>query len=169
MGVSNSIGKKDGKESNIGGEQGMMSGTFVVPKSVIRKLKELFCDYYFVYFEETDLSWRIRSNGYKIIYVPKSVTYHKGSVSIKAKNKVSIQDMLTIRNKYLTFFRNLPTHEFALVLPLMFFYDIARIGKHFARGNPMLLVNFVLGFARFLSSVNEVRKPRMGRLSELKW
>jgi len=169
MGVSNSIGRRDGEGSNRRGEQGIMSGTFVVPRSVVDKIKELFCEFYFFYFEETDLSWRIRSNGYKIVYIPQSVTYHKGSVSIKANKKVSVQDMFTIRNKYLTFFRNLPLVEFAAVLPVMFVYDLGRIAKHMARGNPMLLANFVLGFTKFLTSTNKVRKPRMGHLSELRW
>lgn len=169
MSVSTFIGKKDGPECNNAGEQGSMTGTFVVSRDAIKKLKELFCEFYFFYFEEADLAWRLRSNNYKVVYVPSSITYHKGSASIKANKKLSIQDIFSIRNKYLTFFRNLRPLDFLVVFPIMFVYDLGRVVKHFVKGNPIFFVNFIIGFTKFLTSTGKIRKPRMGNLSELSW
>lgn len=170
MMIDEGIGKTDSKRFSIEKEDEVVHGaSFMVSRDALRKIKEPFCEYYFIYFEEVDLSWRIRSAGFKIMYAPKSVVYHKGSVSIKVNKKVSRQDMMTIRNKYLTFYRNLPVLQFTLVFPLIFLYDLGRVAKHLVKGNPMFLINFTLGFSKFLHSTNKVRKPRAGDLSELRW
>lgn len=143
--------------------------SFAVKKKILNKLKEFFCPFYFTYFEEVDMSWRIRSAGYKILYCPKSVVHHKGSISMKVNKTISAADMFTIRNKYLTFWRNLPLSNFILVFPFMIFYDLGRCVKHLLNGNPSFTVNFVSGLANFLSSLNKVAKPRKGKLNQLVW
>lgn len=48
---------------------------FVIPKMLMEQLHG-FDESYFVYFEDIDLSLRLRKLGYKIIYYPKAVAYH---------------------------------------------------------------------------------------------
>lgn len=165
-----STGFLDGKKFSNEVEERCITGPcFMVSRKILGKLDEIFCDFYFTYFEDADLAWRIRSAGGKMIYVPDAVVNHKGSVSIKVNKKISTQDMFTIRNKYLTYWRNLRAHDFLLVLPLMVGYDIFRICKHAAKGNPMLLPNFLIGFGKFLASLDKVKIYRRGRLSDLSW
>jgi GT2 family glycosyltransferase len=40
---------------------------------------------YFMYYEETDLCWRIWLRGYRVVYVPTSVVYHKGAATMGKK------------------------------------------------------------------------------------
>lgn len=49
-----------------------------------------FDEDYFIYGEETDLSWRVWLNNYKVVYVPGSVVYHKkgGSLNEKSRQRV---------------------------------------------------------------------------------
>lgn len=44
---------------------------------------------FFIYFEDTDLSWRVWLKGYKIVSIPKSVVYHKEAGSVEYKTKAS--------------------------------------------------------------------------------
>jgi GT2 family glycosyltransferase len=42
---------------------------------------------FFIYYEDVDLSFRIKEAGYQLAYVPKSVIYHIAGVSHKSKEK----------------------------------------------------------------------------------
>jgi len=42
----------------------------------------LFDEKFGAHWEDTDLSWRIRLRGYKVMVVPKAVVYHKGSLTM---------------------------------------------------------------------------------------
>ena len=51
----------------------------LIKKNLFRELgKELFDKYLFAYHEDLDLSWIARLLGYKIIYCPNSICFHKG-------------------------------------------------------------------------------------------
>ncbi len=49
----------------------------IVRKAVFQEVGGFDPDY-FMYYEDVDLSWRIRLRGYKIEFVPRSVVYHFG-------------------------------------------------------------------------------------------
>jgi GT2 family glycosyltransferase len=51
-------------------------------------------------FEDIDLCWRIRLGGYKVVYVPRSVVFHKGHGTISDLRKVrrDPQPLLMIKN-----------------------------------------------------------------------
>lgn len=47
----------------------------------------LFDPDFFLEYEEIDLCWRIRLMGYKVVFVPTSVVYHKGGGSRRGRSK----------------------------------------------------------------------------------
>jgi len=49
---------------------------FLVKREVIDKIG-LYDDVYYISYEDTDFSLRVKKAGYKIIYTPKAVCYHK--------------------------------------------------------------------------------------------
>ncbi len=170
MAISEHCGEKDvGKYDTSKETSWAMGASFAVRKDVLDKLGEYLCPHYFTYFEETDLCWRIRSSGYKIIYNPASVAFHKGSVSVKRNNMSSTQDRFTTRNKYYTFFRNLSLTKFLLLTPLILGCDIARSIKNVVSGRPAFMIGFILGLKDFISNTGDVAKPRMGKLKDLSW
>lgn len=74
-------GQYDGKPDVFG-----VSGTAAIyRREALEKIKipnseggfEYFDDDFFAYFEDFDLSWRLRIRGYKCRYVPKAVLYHE--------------------------------------------------------------------------------------------
>lgn len=65
---------------------------------------------YFLYYEDADLSIRVKKSGFKIIYAPKSVIWHKNAGSTGGSGS-SLQDYFITRNRLLfaTFYAPLRT------------------------------------------------------------
>lgn len=142
---------------------------FLVTRKILDKLREIFPSFYSVYFEDIDLSWRIRSAGYKIIYAPNAVVYHKGSMSIKLNKAYEGKQRFITRNKYLTFWRNLPLSDFIVVLPFMLVFDILKSLKQVFRGHIGFATSSFRGFLEFLANTDKVKAPRNGKLSDFSW
>ncbi|MBE6049619.1 MAG: glycosyltransferase family 2 protein [Clostridium sp.] len=73
--------EEDKGQFNTKKEVGFASGCcMLINREVIENVGYLD-ESYFLYYEDTDYSVRIRKGGYKMIYCPESVIYHKESVS----------------------------------------------------------------------------------------
>lgn len=68
----------------------------LLPTKVINQIGYM-SEEYFLYSEDTDLCCKIRSYGYRLIYQPNSVIYHKVSASTKKLN--ALMTCYIIRNK----------------------------------------------------------------------
>lgn len=69
---------------------------------------------YFAHFEEIDLCWRLKNEGYKIFYHPQSTVYHLGGGTL---NKTSpFKTYLNFRNSLLTLYKNLPSNKVNSIL-----------------------------------------------------
>ena len=78
----------------------------------------LFDESYFMYHEDTDLSWRLRSAGYHTIVVPRSRATHEYEFSRSIKKFYFIE-----RNRLLTLFRNYEARTLFLILPMLAFWE----------------------------------------------
>lgn len=71
------------------------------PREVLEKVG-MFDDEFFLYYEDADLSQRIRRAGYNILYLPKAVLYHvNASSSGGAGRGNTLQDYFITRNQML--------------------------------------------------------------------
>ncbi len=68
---------------------------------------DYFASRFFAYVEDTDLSVRARLRGWKIMYAPKAVVYHKVSATTK-KMSILFQRFHTGRNRIYMAIRNFP-------------------------------------------------------------
>ena len=95
----------------------------------MEKLKVWYDPDFFINFEETDLCWRLHYLGHKVLYIPKSVVYHKGGASTSKAG--SIMTYYLYRNKIWTFKKNLrpPLRQMmlSLVCTRMFFIILYRM------------------------------------------
>ena len=85
-----------------------------------------FDEDYFSYFEDVDLSFRLRLTGGRCLYVPQAVVYHVGSASTGNDSDFSIYH--GYRNLVWTFFKDMPASLFWIYLPrhiLMIVYKSA--------------------------------------------
>lgn len=62
----------------------------------------LFDETFFTVYEDAELSWRSHKNGWKTIYVPTSLVYHKRGKSIKKKSVNARMIMLQSKNMLTT-------------------------------------------------------------------
>ena len=86
-------------------------------KKVLEKTG-LFDKDYFAYFEETDLCMRIWLAGYKIMYEPRAVIYHKGGGSSKQMASSFIL-FHSYKNGICTYLKNLSAKYLLITLPQM--------------------------------------------------
>jgi GT2 family glycosyltransferase len=146
-----------------------MGASFAVQKKIFDELDELFPKEYFMYFEEVDLCWRIKNLGYMVVFCPKSVVYHKGSVSAKRSRTLMIKTKLNIRNRLLTFWRNLPTYQAFLLTPMIIGYDFLIAVKRLFQGDSHFLTSLILGILDFVRIYPKMKKPKLGSISQLSW
>jgi hypothetical protein len=147
-------------------------------RKVLDELEEYFCPQFFIYFDDVDLCWRVRGIGYKMVYNPKSFLYHKGSVAVETNVSEGFvresQLLRNIRNKYLTFWRNLKIYHLPLIMPFVFGYDIIKSFYFIGRGGNVFYGNrfnhlkcAVRAFFGFLYMMFKVKRPRKAKLSDL--
>jgi|SRR3989344_2298843 len=70
-----------------------------VKKEIFEKVG-LFDEKYFLYYEDADLSERVKNAGYKIIYAPAAIIWHKNAGSAGGSGS-RLQDYYTTRNRLL--------------------------------------------------------------------
>lgn len=82
------------------------AGAALYRKSILDEIG-LFDENFFAYMEDVDLGYRAKINGYKNLYCPNAVVYHKGSATTGSKyNEFKIK--LAARNNVWVVYKNLP-------------------------------------------------------------
>jgi GT2 family glycosyltransferase len=119
---------------------------------------------YFAYHEDLDWSWRARLSGYRIIYCPKSIIYHKWRGSFK-KNTEPIY--LVERNRLTTCLKNYEDRDLVLFLPRYFLLQSLKtlyfllLGKRsFAKIFLKALVSNALELKKTISKRQLIQKLR---------
>ncbi|MEM3448740.1 MAG: glycosyltransferase family 2 protein [Nitrososphaerota archaeon] len=95
-----------------------LGASIIIPKEVFQKIGG-FDDRFFIYSEETDLSWRIWLKGYRVVLAPKSRVYHKlgGSAS---KLKQEFNEFHRTKNVIRMLIKNYSTINLFVYLPFSF-------------------------------------------------
>ena len=97
LGITKTIGynKKDAQHTYRNQNQGFASKidwitgcAFMVRTELLKKVGLLY-DPFFIYYEDVDLSFRIKNAGYDLGYVPASVIYHIAGMSHKSTNRTA--------------------------------------------------------------------------------
>lgn len=95
---------------------GARSAAMFVKKSVLHT-SGVFDKDYFIYSEDTDLSWRVWLANHRVVYVPKSIVYHKkgGSLNAKSCHLIFYEGA---KNCTKTLIKNLGLKNLLIILPL---------------------------------------------------
>lgn len=70
----------------------------------------LLDDKYFLYYEDSDLSMRAKSKGFKVVYVPTSIIWHKNAGSAGGSGSI-LQDYYITKSRLLFGFRYAPARS----------------------------------------------------------
>lgn len=134
------------------------SGAAILLKKEVLDEVGLLPEEFFFYHEETDLCWRVRNAGYKIIFAPKSIIYHKGSGS--SSNILPKKIFFVHRNNLILLARNLSLKRFIWVLPIRLFLDYLSIIFYLFTGKISFTLAVVKSQISFLKQFPLILKYR---------
>lgn len=98
MGWMRGRGEEDkGQYDKIGEIFSARGAGMIVRKQILREIGCFDSDFFMI-CEDVDLGWRIRLNGYKVVFVPKSVVYHFGSGTRKKFERAAESYYYNTRN-----------------------------------------------------------------------
>jgi len=124
-----------------------------------------FDDRYFMYYEDTDLSWRGRLAGWRYCYVPSSVVRHEHAASSKEGSTLFMH--FVERNRFLTLARNAPWSMFAEAsyvylrdTAVILDRDVVRRVRHRARPAPGFALRRLRAYAGFVKLLPETLRTR---------
>ncbi|MBN1916255.1 glycosyltransferase family 2 protein [Candidatus Dojkabacteria bacterium] len=79
--------------------------------------KAIFDPDYFAYFEETDFCWRAILAGFKVVYLPRGITFHQLGKTTE-KQKSGLIQFHSFKNRLNSLIKNLSFVNLILILPL---------------------------------------------------
>jgi GT2 family glycosyltransferase len=103
-------------------------GAALITRSALFREVGMFDSMFFLQLEDVDLCWRIRLRGSKILFVPSSVVFHRGSIALRSVQK-DMSEFMSQRNRLLMTLKN---------------YSCSSLFKYF----PMVLMLTIIGAFR---------------------
>ena len=113
---------------------GVTGGAMLVRAQVFRAVG-MFDERFEMYFEDVDLSWRIRRNGSRVFIVPQARVGHKVSATT-AKGFSALRIRLTEANSYRLIVGHFPLWLICFGYPLSLFFSLAVAGRAVLRRQP---------------------------------
>ncbi len=113
---------------------------------------------FFAHMEEIDFCWRLKNEGYKIMYCPDSVVYHVGGGTLPKNN--ARKTYLNFRNNFFLLFKNLPANRLLKVFIFRLFLDSIAGIKFLSEGGFKDLWAVVHAHFSFYASMNKNLKKR---------
>lgn len=135
-------------------EVGAISGcSFAIRKEVFKELGGFDPDF-FLYLEDVDLSWGARLAGYRIMFVPASIVYHKFRLSIAPWKEFYLE-----RNRYLMLLKNCSLKMLILMSPALFVSEIVTWG-HAVLNGYSYMYNKLKAYYWILTNSDKIMKKR---------
>jgi len=116
----------------------------------------LFDDDFFLINEDVDLSFRLQSRGYRCLFVPKAIVFHKASSSIVHDSPTSVY--YGHRNLEWVYLKNLPLTVIFKTLPLHIVYVLVAMAFFFTQGHARTYLRAKRDAIKELSRVLKKRK-----------
>jgi len=113
---------------------------------------------YFAHMEEIDLCWRLKNQGYRILYTPESTVYHWGGATLDYNNPRKL--FLNFRNSLWTLYKNYTGTNLEWTLFRRMIIDTFAIAKYFLTfdfKNTIAIVNAHFAFHRSKKKIKAKR------------
>jgi GT2 family glycosyltransferase len=117
-----------------------------------------FDEDFFAHMEEIDLCWRLKNNGYKIMYCPDATVYHVGGGTLN-KNSAK-KTYLNFRNNLILICKNHPSKYIYLKLLLRMLFDGAAAIKFLFAGQFVHFIAVFRAHGSFYWMLNATLKKR---------
>ncbi|MDQ7857889.1 MAG: glycosyltransferase [Armatimonadota bacterium] len=102
-------------------------GAMAIRREVFLEVGGFDADY-FMYHEDVDLGWRLWLAGYRVLYVPTAVVYHRSGGS--ASGDAARRYFLGERNALITVVKNAGDAWLARLLPALLLWLLERVGRY---------------------------------------
>lgn len=116
---------------------GACAGAAIYRKSMLKEIG-FFDEDFFLLYEDIDLSFRAQLHGYKCLYIPDAIAYHKCGDSIKKVNKKAMY--FGYRNIEYAYIKNFPTKLIFFYLIFHLIYDILSFIYSFLTFSPHIFI-----------------------------
>lgn len=93
-----------------------------------------FDEDFFAHMEEIDLCWRMKNQGYRIMYCPNSSVYHVGGGTLDAENPY--KTYLNFRNNLVLLQKNLPFWRSVSIIFIRFWLDLLSLIMFLLQNKP---------------------------------
>jgi GT2 family glycosyltransferase len=113
---------------------GACAGAALYRTSMLKDIG-LFNEDFFLLYEDVDLSFRAQLKGYKCLYVPEALVYHKGSGSLVHDSPLSVY--YSHRNLEWVYIQNMPSQLIPRTIIPHMIYNIAALCYFIMRGRGM--------------------------------
>jgi O-antigen biosynthesis protein len=128
-----------------------------------------FDDDFFSYYEDVDLSFRLRLYGFRCLYVPQAIVKHIGSASVGSKSEFTVYYWQ--RNFVWTFIKNMPSALLWKALPAHFIANLVYLGKYILEGRTGAVLRAKIdafrGIPHFLEKRKDIQRKKEVNLSDL--
>jgi len=151
-------GRRDEGRFNRRGEVSFATGCALLLKREALEKVGLFDERYFMFGEDVDLSIRLAKAGYRILYLPEAVVWHKVGGSVARKGEGFIYYHMT-RNRLLTMSKHARWREW---LPFLLYFPLLWGWKAFfflIRGRPLVARAMIGGAVDFATGRFDGREP----------
>jgi GT2 family glycosyltransferase len=151
--------KQEANKYNRSYEIFYAKGAGMIIKKEVFKSAGMFDPKIFMYFDETDLCWRVRLNGYKVIFVPTSLVYHANKI-IASSLQEKTQVYFSTRNHLLVILKNCNSENLLKVTVVSIIWEIRNIAKFVLKRKPHLIVAIVKALLWNLTNFQYVWEKR---------
>jgi len=124
---------------------------------------------FFAHMEEIDFCWRLKNNGYKVMYTPESVVYHIGGGTLPKSS--SRKTFLNFRNNFYLLYKNLPSGQLFQVFLFRLIMDGVAGVKFLTEGHwkdtwAVVKAHFAF-YAHFRKLRHKRKKLRQGKVKKI--
>lgn len=117
---------------------------------------------FFAHMEEIDLCWRIKTEGYKIMYFPDVEVYHVGGGTLPNNSPGKIY--LNYRNNLSLLYKNLPSGKLWTTILFRMMLDFVSALLYIAQGKFSFYTSVVKAHWHFVFQLKKMRKKRKALL-----
>jgi GT2 family glycosyltransferase len=154
-------GDKDGPQYSKPEYTGFGCGAGVLVKKELFQYIGGFDEDYFASCEEHDLGWKLWLYGYKVLYVPTAVMYHKESGTYGSRSTFeSVKVYFITRNRLYNIIKNLEAKNVVRALFVSLGFNLYRSIRYLAQGNFASIKSIAIAHLDFIKNLRKMLAKR---------
>jgi GT2 family glycosyltransferase len=132
----------------------------MIKTDVFRKVEGFDADY-FMYYEDVDLSWRVRLSGYVVAFAPKSIVYHLGGLANSKEKRALVGSFYSGRNYMSTLVKNLEILNLLIYGPIQIAVHMTTILLYILQRRRQEALGLILSLQQILKDVRKCWRKRL--------